>query len=86
MGRRLRHDGPAGRGGQVSYRGRSANLGRKLKLPPGWKCEVKTLEKNLTVVPPAPDFLAHAVSDEFQNIYAGCDFGHTCNYFHCSLA
>jgi len=46
----------------------------------GWKYEVKTLDKDLTLVPPPPDYLAHAVSDELQNIYAGCDFGATCNY------
>ena len=56
------------------------NLGKKLTLPPGWKFEVKTLEKDLTLIPPASDYLAHAVSDELQNIYAGCDFGNTCNY------
>jgi len=55
-------------------------LGSKLHLPPGWKYEVKTLEKDLTLTPPAPDHIAHAVSDEFMNIYAGCDFGTTCNY------
>lgn len=55
-------------------------LGKKLTLPPGWKFEVKTLEKDLTLVPPEPHYLAHAVSDEFQNIYAGCDFDNTCNY------
>jgi hypothetical protein len=56
------------------------NLGTKLALPLGWKFEVKTLDKDLTLVPPPPDYLAHAVSDNFQNIYAGCDFGNTCNY------
>ena len=39
-----------------------------------------TVDKDLTLVPPAPDYQAHAVGDEFQNIYAGCDFGTTCNY------
>jgi hypothetical protein len=56
------------------------DLGGKLHLPPGWKFEVKTLDKDLTLIPPAPDYQAHAVGDEFQNIYAGCDFGTTCNY------
>ena len=57
------------------------NLGQKLTLPPGWKFEVKTLERDLTLVPPAKTgYLAHAVSDNFQNIYAGCDFEDTCNY------
>jgi hypothetical protein len=57
------------------------NLGKKLSLPPGWKFEVKTLEKDLTLIPPAKTgYLAHAVSDNFQNIYAGCDFEDTCNY------
>ena len=29
------------------------NLSKKLKLPPGWKFEVKTLGRNLTLIPPA---------------------------------
>ncbi len=50
-------------------------------LPPGWKFEVKTLEKDLTLIPPANEgYLAHAVSDNLENIYAGCDFGNTCNF------
>jgi hypothetical protein len=49
-------------------------LGSKLKLPEGWKYEVKTLDKDLTLIPPAPEHLAHAVSDELQNIYAGNNF------------
>jgi hypothetical protein len=57
------------------------NLGPKLTLPAGWRFEVKTLERNLTLIPPAKTgYLAHAVSDNFQNIYAGCDFDDTCNY------
>jgi len=56
-------------------------LGSKLKLPPGWKFEVKTLERDLTLAPPASTgYLAHAVADEFQNIYAGCGFDDACNY------
>jgi hypothetical protein len=56
------------------------NLGSKLKLPPGWKYEVKTLDRNLTYVPPAPGYVAHAISDELQNIYQGCGFDKACNY------
>ncbi len=56
------------------------SLGKRLALPPGWKYEVKTLDRALTLAPPGPDHLAHAVADELQNMYAGCDFGTTCNY------
>jgi len=30
--------------------------------------------------PNSQAYLAHALSDEIQNIYAGCDFDDTCNY------
>jgi hypothetical protein len=56
-------------------------LGSKLNLPSGWKFETKTLEQDLTLSPPkSTGYLAHAVSDEFQNIYAGCGFDDACNY------
>jgi hypothetical protein len=55
-------------------------LDSKLKLPPGWKYEVKTLDRNLTYVPPAPGYVAHAVADDLQNVYQGCGFDDACNY------
>lgn len=55
-------------------------LSSKLKLPPGWKYEVKTLDRDFTYIPPAPGYVAHAVSDNLQNIYQGCGFDDACNY------
>ena len=44
------------------------NLASKLKPPPGWKYEVKTLDKDFTYIPPASTgHLTHAVSDDLQN-------------------
>jgi hypothetical protein len=57
------------------------NLGSKLKLPPGWKYEVKTVDRDLTYIPPASaGYLAHAVVDDLQNVYQGCGFDDACNY------
>jgi hypothetical protein len=57
------------------------NLGSKLKPPPGWKYEVKTLDKDFTYIPPASTgHLTHAVSDDLQNVYQGCGFDTACNY------
>jgi hypothetical protein len=56
-------------------------LGMKLKLPPGWKYEVKTLDRDFTLAPPASTgYLAHAVADDLQNVYQGCGFDDACNY------
>lgn len=55
-------------------------LGSKLKLPPGWKYEVKTLDKDFTYIPPASTgHLTHAVSDDLQNVYQGCGFDTACS-------
>lgn len=57
------------------------NLGARLKLPAGWKYEVKTLDRDLTFAPPArTGYLAHAIVDELQNVYQGCGFDEACNY------
>jgi len=56
-------------------------LGSKLKLAPGWKYEVKTLDRDLTYIPPASTgYLTHAVADDLQNVYQGCGFDDACNY------
>jgi len=55
-------------------------LGSKLKLPPGWKYEVKTLDRDFTYIPLAPGYVAHAVADDLQNVYQGCGFDTACNY------
>ena len=55
-------------------------LGSKLKLPPGWKYEIKTLDRELTYEPVAPSYTAYFVSDDLQNAYQGCGFDSACNY------
>ena len=58
-------------------------LGSKLqKLPPRWKYEVKTLDKDLAfdVRKATPAGLKHLTLDEFGNVYLGCGFDAACNY------
>lgn len=50
------------------------------KLPPGWKFRTKVLEKELTVAPPAPTYLAWVTMDEFKNTYQVCGRDKACNY------
>lgn len=58
-----------------------AKLGTKLELPAGWKYEVKTLDRDFTLAPPASTgYLAYAVADDLQNVYQGCGFDDACNY------
>jgi len=47
-----------------------ANLGSKLKLPPGWKYRVKVLDQDLTIL--AVHGVAHITQDELQNTYDAC--------------
>jgi len=57
------------------------DLGGQLKeLPAGWKFRTKVLDRDLTVLPPAPDHLAWVTMDEFQNTYEGCGYDAACNY------
>jgi hypothetical protein len=55
-------------------------VGTKLKLPPGWKYEVKTLDRELSYEPVAPGYTAYFISDDLQNAYQGCGFDNACNY------
>jgi len=56
-------------------------LGAKLKLPPGWKYEAKTLDRDFTLAPPASTgYLAYAIADDLQNVYQACGFDDACNY------
>jgi hypothetical protein len=55
-------------------------LGGKLKLPPGWTYEVKTLDRELTYEPVAPGYTAYFIADDLQNAYQGCGFDTSCNY------
>ncbi|MGO9019604.1 MAG: hypothetical protein ACLQVJ_14770 [Syntrophobacteraceae bacterium] len=58
------------------------NLASKLKnLPAGWKFMVKTLDKDLIIVPPAEsNHMAHVMADEFDDVYEGCGYDAACNY------
>lgn len=56
------------------------DLGSKLKLPRGWKYEVKTLDRELTYEPLAPSYTAYFIPDDLQNAYQGCGFDAACNY------
>jgi hypothetical protein len=55
-------------------------LGKTLKLPKGWTFSVKTLDQDLTVAPPQPDYTAHTVVDNLKNVYAGCGFDSACSF------
>jgi hypothetical protein len=58
------------------------DLGSKFKsLPAGWQFKVKTLDKDLTISPPAKGgHKAHVMADEFDNVYEGCGYDAACNY------
>jgi hypothetical protein len=50
-------------------------------LPAGWTFAVKTLDKDLTVIPPAnKNHIAHVMADEFDDVYEGCGFDSACSY------
>jgi len=55
-------------------------LDEMLKPPAGWTFKTKVLDRELTIAPPAPDYTAHSVVDNFLNVYAGCGFDNACNY------
>lgn len=55
-------------------------LGSRLKLPPGWSFEAKTLTEDLTIDPRNADGVAHIIRDELHNVYEGCGFDAACNY------
>ena len=55
------------------------DLGSKLKLPAGWKYEVKTLDRDLIYEPLAPHYTAYFIADDLQNAYQGC-FDNASNY------
>jgi hypothetical protein len=57
------------------------NLGTKLKLPPGWKYEAKTLEGDFTLIPQkSTGYAARALADDLENVYQGCGFDKSCSY------
>jgi hypothetical protein len=55
-------------------------VGSQLKLPPGWKFEVKKLDRDLTVDPRKADGVAHIIQDNLLNTYEGCGFDAACDY------
>ena len=52
------------------------NLGKRLKLPPGWQFKLKTLDRDLTITTTG---LAHIVPDNLENMYQGC-FDDVCSF------
>jgi hypothetical protein len=56
------------------------DLGRILSLPKGWTFSVKTLDQDLTIAPPPPDYTAHSLVDNLKNVYAGCGFDSACSF------
>jgi hypothetical protein len=56
------------------------DLGKTLKLPKGWTFSVKTIDQDLTIAPPAPDYTAHSLVDNLKNVYAGCGFDNACSF------
>jgi hypothetical protein len=56
------------------------DLGTILTLPKGWTFSVKTLDQDLTIAPPAPDYTAHSLVDNLKNVYAGCGFDNACSF------
>jgi hypothetical protein len=55
-------------------------LASKLKLPEGWKFDVRKLTQDLTIEPTRAKGVAHIVRDELHNVYEGCGFDAACNY------
>jgi hypothetical protein len=56
------------------------DLGQILSLPKGWTFSVKTLDQDLTIAPPPPDYTAHSLVDNLKNVYAGCGFDNACSF------
>jgi len=55
-------------------------LGSKLKLPNGYKFEVVTLTKDLTIDPRRANGVVHIIRDDLHNAYEGCGFDLSCDY------
>jgi hypothetical protein len=59
---------------------RLPELGNILNLPKGWSFSVKTIDQDLTIAPPAPNYTAHSLVDNLKNVYAGCGFDNACSF------
>ena len=57
-----------------------SNLASKLKLPDGFKFEIKTLTRNLAIDLRNANGLAHIIRDNLHDIYQGCGFDNACSY------
>ena len=57
-----------------------SNLVSKLKLPDGFKFEIKELPSNLTIDAQRANGMAHIIRDNLHDIYQGCGFDNACNY------
>jgi hypothetical protein len=57
-----------------------SNLAGKLKLPDGFKFEVKKLTKDLTTDSRKASGVAHILRDNPHDIYAGCGFDAACSH------
>ena len=57
------------------------NLGSELKLPAGWKYEVKKIDRDFIYDPPKDTgYQVRAMSDDLQNVYQACGYDAACNY------
>jgi len=56
------------------------DLGKILDLPNGWTFSVNTIDQDLTIAPPAPDYTAHSLVDNLKNVCAGCGFDNACSF------
>lgn len=56
------------------------NLASKLKLPDGFKFEIKTLTRDLSIDTRNANGLAHIIRDNLHDIYQGCGFDNACSY------
>jgi hypothetical protein len=57
-----------------------SNLASKLKLPDGFKFEVKVLTRDLAIDARKANGLAHIIRDNLHDIYQGCGFDNACSY------
>jgi len=57
-----------------------SNLASKLKLPAGFKFEIKPLTRDLRIDARKANGLAHIIRDNLHDIYQGCGFDAACSY------
>ena len=57
-----------------------SNLASKLKLPNGFRFEIKTLTRDLSIDMRNANGLTHIIRDNLHDIYQGCGFDNACSY------